>query len=444
MSSIVQTLEALLGANAVIPWDSVDASLQDQIDRAVTDASTPCVVYPNTPEELAAVVSCAQQNHWRLLPCGQGSKLHWGGMTNNIQLVVSTARLNRLIEHASGDLTVTVEAGLKVADLQARLANAGQFLAIDPFYADQSTLGGVVATADTGAWRQRYGGIRDMLIGVSFVRSDGKLTKAGGRVVKNVAGYDLMKLMTGSYGTLGILTQLTFRIYPLPETSETVVLTGEAAAIEQVTAMLLASALTPTAIELISPAWLSQLELSDRQTAMGVIVRFQSIAISVEQQVNQLHDWVRQAGLGLHSFKGEAEIALWRQLQERIETAPQETAVTCKIGIVASQAVQGLQQLGQFAPLGISGLARVHAASGLGQVQLSGATLPTQIEALSTLRRFCQARGGFLTLLAAPADLKSRLDPWGEIGNALPIMQRLKAQFDPNSILSPHRFVGGI
>lgn len=443
MSSIVQALSALIGSDAVVAWETVEPSLQYQISQALADRSVQCVVYPHSSEELAAVVDCAQQNRWRMLPCGQGSKLHWGGLGKNIDLVVSTARLNRLIEHASGDLTVTAEAGLTLAALQASLAAAGQFLAIDPAYADRSSLGGIVATGDTGALRQRYGGIRDMLIGVSFVRSDGKLTKAGGRVVKNVAGYDLMKLITGSYGTLGILTQLTFRIYPLPAASATVVLTGEAAAIEKVTAVLLASALTPTAIELVSADWMKRLGLG-HASDLGLIVRFQSMAVSVDQQVSQINALGHQAGLKTQTLSETDEAALWRQLPEQIETSPLAAAITCKIGIVASQAVSYLQQLEQVVPGQGIRLARIHAGSGLGEVQLLLESETSIVAGLVTMRQFCQMHGGFLTVLAAPPDLKRQLDPWGDVGSGLPVMQRLKAQFDPHLLLSPQRFVGGI
>ena len=190
------------------------------------DSSISHLVYPNTPEELAAVISYAKQQGLRVLPCGRGSKLHWGGLVDGVNLVISTERLNQVIDHAIGDLTVTAEAGIKFSDLQKMLRKSGQFLAIDPHYPDHATLGGIISTADTGALRHRYNSIRDMILGISFVRSDGQLVKAGGRVVKNVAGYDLMKLLTGAYGTLGIITQVTLRVYPISHAAQTVVLSG--------------------------------------------------------------------------------------------------------------------------------------------------------------------------------------------------------------------------
>ncbi len=283
-----QELESIVGTAGICGWQDTEPFWQERVEKAVApDSKIDCTVYPNTQEELAAVIAWAEQNRCALLPCGSGSKLDWGGLVkldsdppqspltrgdNSLKVpllkgdlggspglktrpnppdvgglaAVSTSRLNRLVEHAVGDLTVTAEAGMKFADLQQILAASGQFLPIDPAYPQQATLGGIVATADAGSLRHRYRGVRDLLLGMTFVRSDGKIAVAGGRVVKNVAGYDLMKLFTGAYGTLGVISQVTFRVYPLPESSGTVVLTGEINALSQTAQILLSSALTPT------------------------------------------------------------------------------------------------------------------------------------------------------------------------------------------------------
>ncbi|MFM7427796.1 MAG: FAD-binding oxidoreductase [Elainella sp.] len=450
MSAIVQ-VEKLLGSEAVMPWEQVEPSLQGQISRALQPGSTPAgVVYPASLEALAEVVACAHLNRWRILPCGAGSKLHWGGLAAGAELVVSMARLNRLIEFASGDLTVTAEAGMTLVALQAEIGKTGQFLAVDPAYPDRATLGGIVATADTGALRQRYGGIRDLLIGLTLVRSDGKIAKAGGRVVKNVAGYDLMKLLTGSYGTLGILAQLSFRLYPLPQATTTLMLTGDAARLAQLTATLLASALTPTAIELLSGARVQQLAASGQTGSLapafsdlGLVVRFQNIEVSVVQQAEQLAALAQQ--IGLTSQRVEQEDALWQQLRAQIDALPPEGGITCKIGVEPARAVELLSQMD-------AELGTIHAGSGLGTVHLPFADFPSDpavLAAVQRLRQSCQQRGGFLSVLAAPVAFKQQcldqqIDLWGYTGDALDVMQRLKAQFDPESLLSPRRFVGQI
>ena len=178
-----------------------------QVKKAISPGNLPnCIVYPQTQSQLAEVIAEAYRNKWRVLPCGNGSKLKWGGLAENIDIVVSTKSLNKVINHAVGDLTLTVEAGVKFTDIQATLAKHNQILALNPTEPHLATIGGIIATGDTGSLRQRYGSVRDQLLGVTFVRADGQIARAGGRVVKNVAGYDLMKLFTGSYGTLSIIT----------------------------------------------------------------------------------------------------------------------------------------------------------------------------------------------------------------------------------------------
>ncbi|HEY9894569.1 MAG TPA: FAD-binding oxidoreductase [Candidatus Sericytochromatia bacterium] len=461
------TFESLTEAVEVQAWETLPAAQQASLAQAIApDVTVSGVAYPGTPAALATLVQADDRQP--LLPCGVGSKLAWGGLVGGLRdegrglkdeektlplLVVSTERLKRLIDHAIGDLTVTVEAGMRFADVQATLATAGQYLPIDPAYPDHATIGGIIATADTGSLRQRYNGVRDLLLGVSIVRADGQVAKAGGRVVKNVAGYDLMKLFTGSYGTLGIITQATLRVYPLPEASETVVLSGEAAAIAHATQMLLSSSLTPASADLLSESLAAAMDVG-KGTALAV--RFQSMMPSVQEQTNRMVELSKALGLAIASFSGTDDTALWQRLRERLTEAPPIDAITCKIGIRPSATVALLAMLtkhhneltiapqsGQL-PSGHSGhvpSAQIHAASGLGRLLLDAATPP---ETLLNIRSCCQENGGFLSILQAPVALKQAIDVWGYNGNALYLMRQLKQQFDPSNRLSPHRFVGGI
>lgn len=434
-----QTLMHPLETPDFCAWDRLPLETRSRIDRAVLPAtSVSGIAYPASPEALAAVIAASDRQP--LLPCGAGSKLAWGGMieqqTDAPLLVVSTQRLLRLIDHAVGDLTVTAETGMRVADLQTALAKAGQFLPLDPAYPDDATIGGIVATADTGSLRQRYGGVRDLLLGLSFVRADGQLVKAGGRVVKNVAGYDLMKLLTGSYGTLGIMTQVTFRVYPLPAASRTIVLSGEPSAVAQATQTLLGSTLTPACADLLSESVVTELGIGQ---GIALAVRLQSILPSVQAQAQRVVEVGRTLGLASSDIADRDEAALWHRLQERMTATHQTEAMTCKIGIRPSEAVALLSLIKAEAIAPWSG--QIHAASGLGRLVLD-ATSPA--ESLLKLRAFCQANGGFLSLLQAPIALKQAIDVWGYSGNALKLMRQLKQQFDPHQRLSPHRFVGRI
>ncbi|HEY9795747.1 MAG TPA: FAD-binding oxidoreductase, partial [Leptolyngbyaceae cyanobacterium] len=331
MKAIAQELEVIIGDSGICDRENLEPDWQERLARATLPQNIPsCIVYPSISEELARVMTHAHSQHWGVLPCGSGSKLGWGGLAKDIDLVVSTQCLNRVIEHAVGDLTVTVEAGVKFADLQDLLLKSGQFLPLEPAYPQDATLGGIIATADSGSLRQRYGGVRDMLLGISFVRSDGQIAKAGGRVVKNVAGYDLMKLFTGSYGTLGILTEVTLRAYPVPEAAGTVVLIGGGEAIASATQTLLASSLTPTAIDLLSTKLVTQLGMGQ---GLGLIVRFQSVAQSVKEQCSRLLEVGQTLNLQGTLYSDVEEASLWQSLPEQIWKASQQPAITCKIGV---------------------------------------------------------------------------------------------------------------
>lgn len=437
MNAIAQQLESIIGTDSICEWENLDISRQTGISRAIaSDTSPNLIVYPKTPEKLAEVMACSYRNGWRVLPCGNATKLHWGGLVEAADLVVSTQRLNQIVEHAVGDLTLTAQAGAKFSQIQATLAEHQQYLALDPSYPDAATLGGIVATGDTGSLRQRYNGVRDQLIGVTFARSDGQLSKGGGRVVKNVAGYDLMKLMSGSFGTLGIVTQVTFRLYPIPDVANTVVLTGDAEAIAQAAQTLRGSALTPTAADILSPQLVREANLGE---GMGLMARFHSVAASVEEQSRRLLEVGDKLGLGGTRYGEGDESQLWQKLRELIDAPSPESKIICKMGVIPTEAIALLSQLDEvFAE---PGLARIHVGSGLGRLRL------TDGEAIAPLldwRSRCQSRGGFLTVLDAPKSVKPQLDVWGYAGNAINIMRRIKQQFDPKNLLSPHRFVGGI
>lgn len=425
----VQELESILGQGNLHPWGEVEQIRQQQIMQSVTsDTKIEGILYPKTQEELAAIIALSHQHQFGVLPCGFGSKLDWGGLVKNVNFVVSTERINQLVEHAIGDLTVTVEAGMKFSELQAILAKEGQTLGFDPAYPDQATLGGIIATGDTGSLRQRYRSVRDLLLGISFIRYDGKIAKAGGRVVKNVAGYDLMKLLTGSYGTLGMISQITLRVFPQAEYSGTVILTGETDAIAKVNQTLLSSALTPVAVDLISPQLSKTLGFGDK---INLMVRFQSIQESVQQQSQRLIELGTTLGLKGTYFDFD-EANLWQQLKQQIWQTETPSSVICKIGVTPTAAVQTLMKCQTF------GL--IHAGVGLGILRFES----TSSETLLNLRNWCQSQGGFLTILKAPLELKQQLDVWGYQGNGLNLMRQIKKQFDPKNQFSPHRFIGGI
>jgi glycolate oxidase FAD binding subunit len=399
------------------------------------DATALQMVSPASVKELAAVVAQAHQNHQKLLIAGQGTKLGWGIPAKKIDLLLSTQNLNGLVDHAVGDMTVTVQAGMTFAALQTLLAKENQWIPLDPVYADRATVGGILATRDAGALRHRYGGVRDLCLGLTFVRSDGQIAKAGGRVVKNVAGYDLMKLFAGSFGTLGIVTEMTLRAYPLPERSGTVLVRGGEGAIAMLTQQLRLSTLTPTAFDI----WVEQ-DSDDITLAL----RFQSLAESVLAQTERVFEIARSQSLKTEAIADGQDGEWWATAAQRLRESAGPDTVICQIGMVPNEAVSGLSIITQkAAQVGVTLQGRVHASSGVGQLRLTGTEMDCR-RLLGDLRGFLNQSGGYLSILEAPLTLKKAVEVWGYSGNALAAMRKLKERFDPQGGLNLGRFVGGL
>ncbi|MDJ0511098.1 MAG: FAD-binding oxidoreductase [Crocosphaera sp.] len=433
-STIASKLESVIDSPDIIPWKNIDIIWKDRVKKTVDNNSIPnYLIIPSNVQTLRDTIKIASKNKWSILPCGNGSKLSWGGVVADANLIISTQKLTEVIDHAVSDLTITVEAGMKLRELQAILKPHNQFLPIDPGYPNEATIGGILATADTGSWRQRYGGIRDLVLGLSFVRWDGEIAKAGGKVVKNVAGYDLMKLFTGSYGTLGIISTVTFRLYPIPEASGTLVMSGEAEKISQMTQTLLQSGLQPTAAEIVSPSVVRTLELGK---GMGLIVRFQSIPESIEEQSQQLQAIADKLSIKTTFVQDKIEENLWQRLQELIRVPHTNSVITGKIGIIPNQAINWLMKLNELTS--DIAWASINLSTGIGQFKLE---LEPSLGILKQLRSLSQKHQGFLTILEANQSIKNQFEPWGYSGNALPIMKQIKNQFDPNNLFSPSRFI---
>jgi len=362
-------------------------------------------VYPESTAALAAAVR--EATGWAIAPVGANSKSHWGGLLATEQQVlrVSTAKLNAVVAWAAADLTVTVGAGMLLADLQRLLATQGQFVPLDPPFAEQATVGGVLATGTGGSLRHRYHGIRDLVLGVSLVRADGAVAKAGGRVVKNVAGYDLMKLLTGSWGTLAIVTELTLRVYPLPTISESWLLSGPLPTVAALRDRLVASTLVPVAVEVLSPA-LSQ--TLGYPATWGLAVRFDGVAATAQG------DRLRQMASDLEGSRlGPDFWTAWQTLW----TGPR----LAKFGLWPGS----LAEVGDRLP-GVWGFG---GGTGLGWLIPEGPREP--------LRAVCETYGGFLSELAG----EKQGDIWGDRPGARTLQKRIKQAFDPENRLNPGRFL---
>ncbi len=361
------------------------------------------ILEPENERELAAALAEANRDGLAVLPRGGGTKMQWGNAPARADVILSTKRMNRILEHAWADLTVTVEAGCTIHKLQEALAAYGQRLAIDPLWPEDATVGGVLSTNDSGGLRLRYGGLRDLVIGVTIALPDGTLAMSGGKVVKNVAGYDLPKLVTGALGTLGVITKAVFRLHPLPKNVYHVTLaTADLQEGERLVLKILDSTLVPAAVQIRCHS-----SVQNGSSAPEIDVAFEGTEEGIASQMKQL--W--QMGKPV-----EGVPAVWARMD-----------ADAKLSILPTQIAETLAQ--------ISGEAVIH-ATGLGWIR--------QREGLGALRAGIEQAGGSLVLLRHALMRSSGLDAWGNAGDALPLMREVKRQFDPKNTLNPGRFVGGI
>jgi glycolate oxidase FAD binding subunit len=382
------------------------------------------VAQPQSAEAVAGVLRWAKANHVAVAARGGGSKQEWGASPRQLDLVMSTSGLNQVLEHAFDDMTATVEAGCTFADFQRALAEHRQRLALDPLFPERATVGGVLAANDSGPLRLRFGSLRDLVIGITVALPDGTLARSGGKVVKNVAGYDLPKLFTGSLGTLGVITQATFRLHPRPAATDTfsVALAGVDAA-NQFVLKILDSTLVPAAVQM----------RTGRGRPTFVDVRYEGVPEGVASQMR------RTEALGVERLAAIADT--WRTGEEFwMRPGP---ACVGKFSVLPAGIAVACETIDQLAgDLHLDWLATVQ-ATGIGLLRLEGE--PEQLAtAVLRWRSRMAAKHGSLVLLHRPEELRSRLDAWGSGGSALPLMRRVKHQFDPEGILNPGRFVGGI
>ncbi|MBV9280608.1 MAG: FAD-binding oxidoreductase [Chloroflexi bacterium] len=424
---VLRDLQGIVGES-----HALEASEADAVDGVVPGF----VAEPATIEEAREVMALAGRPSGgsgsaglAVVPRGAGSKLHWGNPPSRLDLILSTRRLNRVLEHAAGDLVVRAEPGVTLESLQRTVAAAGQRLALDP-PEPGATLGGIVAANASGPRRLRFGTARDLLIGITYVLPNGTVARAGGKVVKNVAGYDLGKLFTGSLGTLGLLVETIFRLHPLPAMARTVVLRGVdrpedlGAAVQAI----LHSPLVPSALEF---TW-------DARGTLAVL--FEGIEPGVAAQVEGALQRLRPLGDLL--VLGEEEQASWWDGSPGWQRAA--GAARLKIAVVPGDLPHMLRHVIASADRRGAGR-RLHGRAGTAVMFATlTADTPTLTEMIRDIRREAAGRGGSAVVLDAPAGVKRAVDVWGPVGDALPLMRRVKEQFDPDGIMSPGRFVGGL
>jgi len=394
---------------------------------AVAGAQPSLVVEPGSEQELAKVLKLANAAGLAVIPRGGGTKLEWGNRPERADVIVSMARLNRVIEHAWADLTVSVEAGCTIGKLQETLAKHGQRLALDALWPERATVGGVLSTNDSGALRLRFGSLRDLVIGATLALADGTVASSGGRVVKNVAGYDLPKLVTGALGTLGIITRAFFRLHPLPKETRTI--SGVTTDLTEAQRLVLAiqnSKLAHSALQICCEA----------ETKPRVDVLFEGTEAGLAEQVEQVKSIM---GAALISDVGGD---VWSARQEICSAGKGNTeSAVAKFTTLPAQMADTIEMIARLS-VGKLRWSIVAQATGIGWARFEGEISAIESE-LRELRAAIERSGGSLVITHRPAGI-SALDAWGNAGDALPLMRAVKWQFDPRGSLNPGRFVGGI
>ena len=396
----------------------------------------------------------ANAQNWAVVPFGSGSKQQIGNALEKFDVALSLEHFSQILEFEPQDLVVKVQAGCPLATLQARLAQDGLCLPVDPPWQGTATLGGIVSSHDSGPLRFSHGTVRDYLIGISLIQPDGAWTKFGSRVVKNVTGYDMCKLYTGAFGTLGVLLDFYFKLKPLPPSEKTVVVKFKGLTeTAQALAKLFSSPLLPAAVELLNPAALEfvnhSLELTQGESGYAAVLRFGDVENSVQWQVEQLEKlWDDLTAQGVIVGDAREQALVWQMLREDRPwlECPGSLNVKLKLNCLPSQVsamTERLEKLRQ--ELNAELRLKAHAGSGVIRGYLafeeSGSATSRFVQQLQNLRTELKASRGTLIVESAPASLKAGIDVWGYDFKDRALMQQIRQQYDPRGILNPGRFV---
>lgn len=432
---LANDFKRLLGPANVTRLD--DNTFAGSVQSTISDRAL--VLAPGSTAEIAEIISLAVAADQTIVPAGAATFLDAGNVLERSNLIVTTRRLSNMIHHEPADLVATAQAGLTLREFQNELRQRGQWLPIDPPDDGLATLGGAVATGMSGPQQLGYGPLRSFLIGMRAILADGTSIKAGGNVVKNVAGYDLCKLFTGSYGTLGIITEVTFKLRPFPVETRTIVASGPRAILMSV-ARSIARQTSPVAIELFSPGLLKQTAAGVKPHDCLLLLRFAGAARAVVVETAHALKLLRAESVSCATHDEDQE--LWRHAGK---TATGEAGnliwrASTRPGELASllDEVSTLEQ-DEASHVG----AQWQASLGDGRVRVlaRAPVYPREsVRVIQQMRQRAETLGGNLIIERAPLDIKNEIDSWGGAGSAAELMKRIKQQLDPQNLFSPGRF----
>ena len=449
-TSIAQRLEKLLGAGQVISGAAELAAYE-------VDGLTPAAaVRPTTAEQVAAAIRLAAAEKLAVIASCSRSKLRIGAPPKRYDIALDLSGMNRVLAYDPADLTLGVEPGVRFSELSAVLAERKQFLPLAPAFFNGATIGGLIGTNMVSPMRYSYGPARDFVLGTEFVTGEGVLAKAGGRVVKNVTGYDLHKLLIGSLGTLGVITRVNFRTFPIPAAQETIVaaFADERGALAFCHAIR-QSPLEPRLVEVLDPRAARIAEPQPKHLPMekwSVVVASAGTSVVVERYRRDLSQFAEQAGAA--SFQAVSDEEKWVLLEYvrefvalSLESSPWATIL--RAHVLPEQGGVLIEKLREISERNAIPSASLIRAMGVVYHVLrprDAGSRERVAAATAEMLRACASEeiGGRAMVEWCPREWKAGLDVWGPASDEMELMQRMKKVFDPQNVLSPGRFAGGI
>jgi glycolate oxidase FAD binding subunit len=429
LDRLASRLEAELGGGAV-------TAQPEWLAARTVDGMAPCLICsPANAEQVSAALRVCVDSDSAVTPWGGGTAIEIGNLPERVEVIIEMSKLDRVIEHDHANLTATVQSGITLAASQEITARARQFVPFDVPKPERSTIGGIIAANLNGARRVCYGSVRDLVIGMKVALPTGEHIKAGGKVVKNVAGYDMDKLFVGSLGTLGIITEVTIRMTPIPETGATITVSGDPAQLVELAREISNSILLPAAVLLLN------YELSGGkqswQRGWTLAVRAEGFEETVARHLKDLKSMASKFGLLAETLEHASHEAFWDQVCD----FPLLTdRLVYRITLPRAELAQLLRTIGNWNPADARSDIVADLASGI--LWLSYTPDPTVAGEFAKFVSLAEQHRGQAMMLISPSELKRDVDIWGPTPAAFFLMRRIKQQFDPKRLINPGRFVG--
>lgn len=393
------------------------------------------VLYPETVEEISRILSFASRSGIRIFPFAGGTKLFLGNPVDEVGAALSLRRLCRVLFHEPSDMVSTVQCGMEVREFQKAIGCENQIFPVDPPLLNTgATVGGLVSSNLCGPMSTRYGTCRELILGVKAVRADGEIINVGGKVVKNVAGYDIPKLMVGSLGTLCVLAEATFRLYPRQHFSRTLVLGFDNhVSCSQAARAILAADIVPTCFEILDENLSSEFGTTTQGAKRTILLRFDSFEEAVVEQIKEVRETTSGETSAFVEMTDEISRDLWAAARE-FPFLP-GVSFSSKLTLPVTASVEALSDIESSPALsGVDALCLSRPARGVTLVSVSGED-EQAVSAARFLENLADSLGGRIMFSGIRRELREKVRAWGDFGDALSLMKNIKQRFDPRDIL---------